>query len=193
MITDNPAVLAQIVGFGVFLWLGLYVLVRGARRTPLIVVSLVGLFAQAIYFCTGALTDTRADAAAFAALQRWTLWTSVLPAAAWFHFSSLVARRAPGRRAAAAIFPPLVVASYTAGALLFLGGALWIAARNNWSLPISVLPGYLGLFVGLGALGYGVAHFGLLLDGQNVQRDFFYNFTGITLMNLLYGGLLLLA
>jgi len=80
-----------------------------------------------------------------------------------------------------------------AGALFFLGGALWIAARNNWSLPISVLPGYLGLFVGLGALGYGVAHFGLLLDGQNVQRDFLYTFTGIVLTNLVYGGLLALA
>jgi hypothetical protein len=49
------------------------------------------------------------------------------------------------------------------------------------------------LFIGLAALGYGVAHFGLLLDGQNVQRDFVYNFTGIALMNLLYGGLLALT
>ncbi|HEU5099112.1 MAG TPA: hypothetical protein VFU22_08835 [Roseiflexaceae bacterium] len=275
MITNNPAVLAQIIGFGIFLWVGLYVLVRGARRTPLIVVSLIGLFAQAIFFATGALTDTRADLGWFIALQRWSLWTIVVPAAAWFHVSSLIARsaRAADPTAAPALFPPLVVASYTAGALLiaigtttdliidyshplgqpgafvigpgpgylfimaflaltasaafanllrarralahghgtgdralarqlsvlaggalfFLAGALWLTARKNWSLPISMLPGFLFLFVGLAALGYGVAHFGLLLDGQNVQRDFLYNLTGITLLNMLYGGLLALA
>jgi hypothetical protein len=79
------------------------------------------------------------------------------------------------------------------GALFFLAGALWLTTRKNWSLPISILPGFLCLFIGLAALGYGVAHFGLLLDGQNVQRDFVYNLTGIALLNLLYGGLLALA
>jgi len=275
MITNNPAVLVQIIGFGIFLWVGLYVLVRGARRTPLIVVSLVGLFAQAIFFGTGALTDTHTDLGWFIALQRWSLWTIVVPAAAWFHVSSLIARgaRADAQQAPEPHLPPLVVATYTAGALLiligttsdlivdyshplgepgafvvgpgpgylfimsflaltataafanllrarralgrgqgtgdhaiarqlsvlaggalfFLAGALWLTARKNWSLPISILPGFLFLFVGLAALGYGVAHFGLLLDGQNVQRDFLYNLTGITLLNILYGGLLALA
>jgi len=61
MVTNNPATLAQIIGFGIFMWVGLYVLVRGARRTPLIVVSIIGLFAQAIFFGTGALTDTHTD------------------------------------------------------------------------------------------------------------------------------------
>jgi hypothetical protein len=79
------------------------------------------------------------------------------------------------------------------GALLFLAGALWITARKNWDLPISVVPGFLCLFGGLAALGWGVAHFGLLLDGQNIQRDFLYNLTGIGVLNLLYGGLLALV
>ncbi len=275
MITNNPATLAQIIGFGIFLWVGLYVLVRGARRTPLIVVSLIGLFAQAIFFGTGALTDTQTDVRWFIALERWSLWTIVVPAATWFHLSSLVAQgaRAEAQYAPGPIFPPLVVATYTAGALLilfgttsdlivdyahplggpgtfavgpgpgypfimtflaltatgalinlvrarraiarghgtsdhaiarqltvlaggalfFLAGALWLTTRKNWSLPISILPGFLCLFIGLAALGYGVAHFGLLLDGQNVQRDFMYNLTGITLLNLLYGGLLALT
>src|SRR3954465_3308926 len=114
MITNNPAILAQIIGFGMFLWVGLYVLVRGARRTPLIVVSLIGLFAQAIFFGTGALTDTRADVWWFVVLERWSLWTIVVPAAAWFHFSELVARRTPDGHAPT-LFPPLVVATYTAG------------------------------------------------------------------------------
>jgi hypothetical protein len=269
MIASNPAVLFQIIGFGIFLWVGLYVLVRGARRTPLIVVSLVGLFAQAIFFGTGALTDTQSDLGWFIGLERWSLWTIVVPAAAWFHVSSMIARG--GDHQPEALFPPLVVATYTAGALLiligttsdlivdyshpqgqpgayavgpgpgylfimaflaltataafanllrarralgrgpsdhalarqlsvlaggalfFLAGALWLTTRKNWSLPLSILPGFLFLFVGLAALGYGIAHFGLLLDGQNVRRDFLYNLTGIALLNILYGGLLALA
>jgi len=78
----------------------------------------------------------------------------------------------------------------TGGALSFLIGALWISARKYWSLPVSAVPGFLCLFVGLAALGYGIAHFGLLLEGQNIRRDFFYSFTGVCLMNLLYVGLL---
>ena len=275
MITNNPAILAQIIGFGIFLWVGLYVLVRGARRTPLIIISLIGLFAQAIFFGTGALSDTQTDLRWFIGLERWSLWTIVVPAATWFHLSSLVAQsaRSEAQNVPGPIFPPLVVATYTAGALLilfgttsdlivdyihpignpgafavgpgpgypfimiflaltatgalinlvrarraiarghssgdqalarqltvlaggalfFLAGALWLTTRKNWSLDISILPGFVCLFVGLAALGYGVAHFGLLLDGQNVQRDFLYNFTGIALMNLLYGGLLALT
>jgi hypothetical protein len=275
MVTNNPAVLAQIIGFGIFLWVGLYVLVRGVQRTPLIVVSLIGLFSQALFFATGALTDTRTDVGWFIALERWSLWTIIVPAATWFHVSSLIARgaRDDAQHAQPALFAPLVAAAYSAGALLilfgttsdlivdysrpqgqpgafalppgpayliimiflaltatgafanlvrarraiargygtsdhalarqlsvlaggalfFLAGALWLTARKNWYLPISILPGFLCLFIGLAALGYGVAHFGLLLDGQNVQRDFLYNLTGIALLNLLYGGLLALA
>jgi len=125
MVTNNPATLAQIIGFGIFMWVGLYVLVRGARRTPLIVVSIIGLFAQAIFFGTGALTDTHTDVRWFIALERWSLWTIVVPAATWFHLSSLVAQgaRAEAQHAPGPIFPPLVVATYTAGALLILFGA----------------------------------------------------------------------
>src|SRR4051794_22403557 len=275
MITNNPVIFAQIIGFGMFLWVGLYVLARGARRTPLIVVSLIGLFAQAIFFGTGALTDTQTDPRWFLALERWSLWTIVVPAATWVHLSSLVAQGAhtEAQHAPGPIFPPPVVATYTAGALLilfgttsdlivdyahplgnpgafavgpgpgypfiliflvltaagalsnlvrarraiarshatsdhalarqlsvlaggalfFLAGALWLTVRKYWGLQISILPGFMCLFTGLAALGYGVAHFGLLLDGQNIQRDFVYNLTGIALLNLLYGGLLALT
>src|SRR4029079_19008412 len=124
MIISSPAILAQIIGFGLFLWVGLYVLVRGHHRTPLIFVSLIGLFTQALFFATGALTDTRSDLSSFIALERWSVWTIVVPAASWFHFSSLVAHGAHDRheRPASAIFPPLVVVTYTAGALLILFG-----------------------------------------------------------------------
>ena len=42
------------------------------------------------------------------------------------------------------------------------------------------MPGFLCLFVGLAALGYGIAHFGLLLEGQNIRRDFFYRIASWT-------------
>src|SRR5262245_11780716 len=117
MALTNPAVLAQIVGFGIFLWVGLYLLMRGAR-TPLIVVSLVGLFTQALFFGTGALTDTSRDADTFLTYERLTFWTSVLPAATWFHLSSLIAAPIAGRRGwpDAPAFPPLVIVAYTAAA-----------------------------------------------------------------------------
>src|SRR5215207_2317115 len=231
MISNNPAILAQVIGFGIFLWVGLYVLVRGARRTPLILVSLIGLFAQAIFFATGALTDTQTDPRWFIGLERWSLWTIVVPAATWYHLSILVAQgaRADANYAPGTLFPPLVVATYTAGALLilfgttsdlivdythpfgnpgafavgpgpgypfimifltltatgalinlvrarrviahghgtgdhaiarqltvlaggalfFLAGALWLTTRKNWGLDISVLPGFVCLFIGL--------------------------------------------
>jgi len=273
MIFDHPAVLAQLIGFGLFLWVGLYLLVRGTHRTPLMLVGIAGLFAQACFFGLGALADTRTDPYSFITIERWSLWSMIVPAAAWFHFSRLVAHRSDPAERAQPIFSQLVVVVYTAAALLtlfgsisdlindyahpiatpqgyvlragpvyvfymlyitlaasgafanlirarralaqrhdshgralaqqigvlavgavaFLAGALWLMVRKNWDLPITVIPGFMGLFGGLAALGYGVAHFGLLLDGQNVQRDFVYNLTGIVILNLLYGGLLSLA
>jgi hypothetical protein len=269
MTLDDPALIAQIAGFGVFLWIGLYLLIRAPVRTPLIAVSLAGLLAQAVYFATGALADTTADLELFVALQRGFWWTTVLPAAAWFHVSSLIAR-GPSRRALRLLFTRRVVVIYTlalcivllgsftdlfddysgiaraadgytvgpgpaypayiaylclaaagalvnlarayrrfarrpdaagqalaqqlrllvAGALSFLVGALWISVRKYLGLPVSAVPGFLCLFVGLAALGYGIAHFGLLLEGQNIRRDFIYSLTGVALMNLLYVGLL---
>lgn len=269
----NPAILAQLIGFGLFLWVGLYLLVRGARRSPLIIVSVCGLLAQALFFGLGALADTRGDFAAFTAIQRASLWTMILPAATWLHFSHLVAQTSDNPARLPVLFPRLVVAAYTAaaaltifgsisnlvndysqiagvpgaysvragaaypvymaymllvaggaaayllrarralrshadptshaqarllgvllaGAVAFLAGALWLMSRKSWELSISVLPGYMGLMGGLAALGYGVAHYGLLLEGQNIRRDFVYHLTGVGALNLLYGGLLLLA
>jgi len=275
MPVNDPAVIAQIAGFGIFLWVGLYLMMRANRRTPLILVSLVGLFTQAIFFGSGALADTTGDLRLFYALEKGLWWTTTVPAAAWFHISSLIARQAadPAGWREAPLFTRRVVVVYTAaacislfgsisdlfvdysrplptgggyaigpgpaypiyiaylgltsagaffylilalqklrrqhepagramaqqlrllaaGALFFLAGALWIASRKYWNLPISVLPGFLCVFLGLAALGYGVAHFGLLLEGQDIQRDFVYSFTGISLMNLLYVGLLATA
>jgi len=268
----DPVVVAQIVGFGVFLWLGLYMLVRARRLSVSIVVALVALFSQAAFFATSALTYTAPDVVTLARLERWSWWTAVLPTAAWFHFSSLIARQMLGaqRRDLRAWTPSIIIVYVSAGllsvfgsisnlvlnygapigsvgqyeaigpgpayplyivylaltavgaivnlgrafryasrsvepsdqalsqqlrllligAVLFLLGALWISSRYNWALSASVLPGYLCLFAGLAGLGFGIAQFGMLLDGQEIRRDFVYNLTGIGLMNVLYVGLL---
>jgi hypothetical protein len=276
MLGIDPAVIAQVAGFGLFLWVGLYLLARAPSRTPLIVVSAIGLFAQAAYFATGALADTTTDLGWFLVLEKGFWWTTVLPVATWFHVSSLIARRPSrpvSRRAARLLFTRRVVLVYTAalcitlfgsigdlivdyahplrlgdsyavgsgtaypvyivylgataagalvnlvralqrsarrsesagpailrqlwllvgGGLFFLAGGLWIAVRKYWELPVSTLPGFLCLFVGLLALAYSIVHFGLLLEGQNIRRDFVYSLTGIMLMNVLYVGLLVTA
>ncbi|HEX6293505.1 MAG TPA: hypothetical protein VFZ66_30270 [Herpetosiphonaceae bacterium] len=273
MAIDDPVVLAQIVGFGVFFWLGSYVLVRAAYRTVLIVAAALGLFTQAMFFASSALTYTAPDLAALALLERWFWWTAVVPIAIWFHFSTLIA--APIRlQRSARVFSPLVILVYISaaaicilgsltdlflrysdpagqagpylyigpgpayvvqiaylgmvaagafvnllralrasaaheptrdgaltqqlkllvvGAVLFLIGALWIVARYNWVITAYVLPGYLFLFAGVAVLGYGIANYGLLLEGQDIRRDFFYTLTGIGLINVLYAGLLSLV
>lgn len=273
MFARDPVVLAQIVGFGMFFWLGLYLLVRAAYRTTLIVVAALGVLTQALFFASSALTYTAQSIETLAVLERWTWWTAVVPIGLWFHFSSLIVlpiaaqrqlrvfsrpailvyvlaalisivgsttdlflsynnpvgqagsylyigpgplyviqiaylglvavgafanllralratavREAPGERPLTKQLRLLVI-----GAVLFLIGALWIVARYSWIATAYVLPGYLFLFAGIAVLGYGIANYGLLLEGQDIRRDFFYTLTGIGIMNLLYAGLVALT
>lgn len=273
----EPVVLTQIVGFGVCLWLGLYLLVRAERRTPLIMIALVALFGQALFFGSSVLTFSARHVPTLIALERSFWWSAVIPVVAWLHFSDLIARQsfvsAPRREAS--VWTPLMLVIYAiavtivilgtltdlfinysqpvivdgerygvlergslypaqiaflglcttgalfnlaralgrfrrspdpsnralaqqlrllvGGALLFLVGALYISSRFTWTPATSVLPGYLALFVGLAGVSYGIANFGLLLEGKNIRRDFFYQITGIVLMNLLYIALLSLS
>jgi hypothetical protein len=270
MALRDPVTLTQLIGFGIFLWLALYLLLRVTVRTPVIVASLVGLFAQAAFFASSALTYTARDVRQLELLERAFWWTAVLPVAVWFHFSADAAGRVPSvrQRHQHAVVPATAVIVYvaaallivfgsatdlflrrdppgrggangpgslgpgplyplfvaylgltsagallnlaralwlaargrgradrllvgqlrllTAGALFFLVGALWIASRYTWSLSLHVLPGYLCLLLGLAGLGYGVARFGLLLEGKDIRRDFGYSLLGIALINALY-------
>jgi len=271
MALREPVTLTQLIGFGVFLWLGIYLLTRVTVRTPTIVASIAGLFAQAAFFASSALSYNATDAAQLDFLEHAFWWTSVLPVATWFHFSFDAASRvpfarrrgraptgvpaaaiavyiaaalvivfgtatelflgtmAPGERMAdfgpGSLYPlypwylgivagwacvnlarALWIASrsgdrgdlllsiqlrlLTVGGLLFLIGALWISSRYSWGLTPRVLPGYACLICGLAGLGYGVARFGLLLEGKNIQRDFGYSLLGIGLINLLYVAIL---
>jgi hypothetical protein len=276
MTIGNPAILTQIIGFGGFIWVGLYLLVRATHRTPLIILSVIALFCQAVFFGYNALADSTQSRALFIGLERWAWWSTVIPLAIWFHVSSLIARHVgqPEHAPPPPMVTPLVLGIYawagamivaatttslfidhtsvtrldsghfqmyagpaypvyiiynglvtlgalanfvqaihtirrdgqasnrllvqhlrllTAGALLFLVGALWLPIRYNWSLDVSAIPGNLALFTGLVVIGYGIARFGLMLEGQDVQRDFLYNLTSIILVNLLYIGLLVAA
>lgn len=278
MAINNAVIIVQIIGFGAFTWMGCYLLVRASRRSPLIVLGVAGLLAQAVFFGYSALTDALTDPALFILLERLCWWSAVVPVAAWFGFCSLLARQtrqsppaSPGLGGVRALADalvylaagvlillgsltdllmhvptavlqaqgmlylhpgpgyPLYIAYNTlvpagalvnvlramqhsrgdqaagnralawqlrllfGGGLLFLVGALWLSSRYHWNLPISVLPGYFFLVAGMGLIGYGVAHSGLLLEGQSIQRDFLYTATSVLLVNLLYAGLLVAA
>jgi hypothetical protein len=271
MALRDPVTLAQLIGFGVFLWLGVYLLTRVTVRTPAIVASIVGLFAQAAFFASSALSYNAVDLPQLQFLERVFWWTAVLPAAVWFHFACDAAARVPYARSRGRplpAVPPAAIVVYTVaavviilgsmtnlflrysvplgsaedglgtlgpgsfyvlytvylgltaasafanlaralwiaarspdradrllaiqlrllcgGGLLFLIGALWISSRYSWGLTLQVLPGYGFLLCGLAGLGYGVARFGLLLEGKNIERDFAYSLFGIGLINLLY-------
>lgn len=273
MLVRDPVVFAQIVGFGMFFWLGLYLFVRAAYRTTLIVVAALGVLTQSLFFAASALTYTASSIETLVVLERWTWWTAVLPIAFWFHFSTLITLPIAAQRqwrsfswsatvvygfaalislvgtttdlfiryshpvgragsylfigpgslyvvqitylglVAVGAFANLVRALRASavrempgeqpltkqlrmlviGAVLFLIGALWIVVRYSWLIRAYVLPGYLFLFAGIAVLGYGIANYGLLLEGQDIRRDFFYTLTGIGILNLLYAGLVALT
>ncbi|NJO04437.1 MAG: hypothetical protein HC876_02250 [Chloroflexaceae bacterium] len=81
----------------------------------------------------------------------------------------------------------------TGGGFVFVIGALWLSSNYHWDFGFSPLVGYVCLFVGLALLGYGIAAFGMLVEGQDIRRDFIYTFTSISLLLVLYVGLLLVV
>ena len=264
MAATNPGIIAALAGYGVFLWLGLYLLVRGGVRSPLIRVAITALLLQSLFFFAAAWRSGAADPTGEMLLERWTWWTAVLPLAVWFHLSSLLARGitrptandhfVPGRAVVAYVAALVLIALGTAtnlfndyrtsavgvrpgpaysvymlfqatmtigalfhfvraraalgqhtaqlerqlglligGSVPFALGGLWLGLRFLLGLPVPELPGFLLLFAAIVPLGYGVAHFGMLVGGQNVQRDFLYTFTGIALLNVVYSLLLVLT
>jgi hypothetical protein len=78
----------HVIGFTGFLWLGLYILVRGDHGP---IASLLGATAlvTCAYFLTGGLLEAAHDApaATWLAIARLSFWTDVLPIAMWLHLS----------------------------------------------------------------------------------------------------------
>lgn len=51
-------------------------------------------------------------------------------------------------------------------------------------MPMVILSGVLAVFVGM--VGYGVARYSALVEKRTIDRDFFYNLTGITVITIVY-------
>ncbi len=262
----DPVLVVKVIGFGGFLWLGIYIVSRAATQTPLTIVSMLGMFSQASFFFSSAIIANNTiglgtDGGSTVTRGFW--WSNVLAMAFWFHMSILIAR--PPRQRSVFSWPVVVVylagifcsvagsltdlfLDYThimstsnngfyigtspgylffllyllvagagafynllrarnntrrsevagkqalvnklnllvVGSLLFVAGALWLAGSFYFGLGYPELPANSCLVLGLCFLGYGVAHFDMLVEGQNVQRDFIYSFTGTALICLLY-------
>ncbi len=119
MPTIDLLVLVPILGFGAFLWVGLFIITRATVQTPLTIVSFIGMLAQAAYFFIRVLADTTEEGLQTGILiSRFSWWANCIPVAIWFHMSSLVARRGKSK----AILTPAVTFFYTAGLFLsFIG------------------------------------------------------------------------
>ncbi len=72
------------------------------------------------------------------------------------------------------------------GSFLFMLGAAWLSSNFYFKLNFNELWGNLFLLSGLILLGYGVAHFSLLVEGQDIQRDFIYSLTLNVVVCLVY-------
>jgi hypothetical protein len=55
---------------------------------------------------------------------------------------------------------------------------------NLFPMPMVVMSGVLAVFVGV--VGYGVARYSALVEKRTIDRDFFYNLIGITVMTAIY-------
>jgi hypothetical protein len=120
MVLDSFAIATQIAGFAVFFWLGLYMLVRAQRRTPLIVASVLGFASQALFFACGVLAESATDRNMFIIWQRLFLLVTCLPSAAWLHVAIAMhplSRRTPLRQV-------LIGIGYVAALLLGVLGAV---------------------------------------------------------------------
>lgn len=241
---------ASLLGYGMLLWLGLYLALRMSVRRVLTWVSVLALWCQALYFASAALVVTAPDSDTGGMIERYAWSLAVLPLAFWFHLSTLLAApyrsRWPrqvllvyvlaallimvgtptdlfthfGQRdgRAGPLYPLYVVyqlltavgallgvlyarrratgpaaqqlSLLLGGALLFTGGAMWLGLRTMLQLPLTQAPAYLLLCAGVLVIGVAIARHGLLLDGQDVQRDLLYNVMGIGLLTGIYGALL---
>lgn len=72
------------------------------------------------------------------------------------------------------------------GGFLFMVGGAWLSLNFYYKLNFYDLWGNVFLITGLVLLGYGVAHFSMLVEGQDIQRDFIYSLTLNSLVCLVY-------
>lgn len=121
-----PLILIQVAGFGLFLWLACYLLIRASLRQPLIVIVIAALLIQAAFFAGNVITATIRDAQQLLFSERALWWTIVLPITLWFHASDLIARPIEriSRSRSTGLKRPLILVAYAAAMALGLLGNL---------------------------------------------------------------------
>jgi hypothetical protein len=151
-----------------------------------VILSLLGMFTSTVMDNDHVMASGKAFfTPAGAGFLAYIIYLAVVGCGAFYNLCRTFIKKRNSLNAGTQIFT-VQLALLSTGAILFLAGGLWLATRLYWHLEISELPGDIFVIFGLFALGYGIANFNLLLEGQNVQRDFIYSFTGVALINFLY-------
>ena len=162
--TFDAVMVAQIVAFGAFLWLGFFILSRALRQTPVTILTFVGLATQASFFMSSVIIDHSAlpngTGLDVDLLVRLFWWNNVLPIAIWFHMTTMVTHRNRPVRAV----NPVVIALYTA-ALLFTVLGMFTDVIINYANGRNSGPAYPFFVVYLAVAGVGAL--------WNLVRTFF--------------------
>ncbi len=111
--------IVPIIGFGAFLWVGLYVITRASVQTPLTIVTCLGMVGQAAYFFFAVLNNEAAEGRDIGVIiSRSSWWCNCIPVAIWFHISSLVVRRGKPYR----VFTTANIIFYTLALVITVSG-----------------------------------------------------------------------
>ncbi|NWJ47702.1 MAG: hypothetical protein HXX08_17755 [Chloroflexi bacterium] len=156
-----------LVGFGAFLWMGLYMISRISGHSNLTLTCFFGMLTQAYFFVQTILVNFGSGGRDLGLLvHRTGWWSNVIPLVFWFHISSLVVRRGPKRT----LFTPAVIAMYIIGITISLLGS-FTDFLLNLSSPVVFSDGR--IFVDVGSY-YEIYIFFVLLAGGGA----FLNFMG---------------
>ena len=82
---DTTTYLIDFLGFGGFLWIGLYVVTRGDRGRMAYLTGGTAVATSCFFFFNCWLKSVHGDAAV--SLNRWSWWASILPATLWLQLS----------------------------------------------------------------------------------------------------------
>ncbi len=153
--------LVHVLGFAGFLWLGLYLLTRGARSGVAVLTGATALVTSCFFLTGGLLSPPRIGVADTLMINRATWWTAVVPPILWLHVSlrfNAAVDRAPWRM-------PVLWAGYSAAVVLTLGGTATDIIRNYHSslasTAVSGGPAYILYVVYLVACaGFAAVNFG---------------------------------
>jgi hypothetical protein len=125
--SETPLFVVHLLGFALFLWLGLYVLSRGDGGAISRLTGATALVTSGLFGFGGLLEALHADSLDVRInVDRLTWWTAVAPAAMWLHLSlrlDVRRARAPWRR-------PLIQAAYAAAAVLIVLGTFTNIVRD---------------------------------------------------------------